>query len=169
MKRTGKRLALPRAARVLGLFFMSSIFAQAIEKEALIVWEKNGTQTAFLLTEKPHVTSTATELTITSPSLTANFPIDKVRRFTIQSYNFPDALFQLIEIGGEETEMTYEGDELILTNVPKKAKVNIYTPSGTAVTIPYTHRDKYVRIPLTELSPGTYIITTGTRSFKIIK
>jgi hypothetical protein len=143
--------------------------AQAVERKALIVWEKDGKQTAFVLSETPRVSFTGIKLEVSTSSLIVYFPLVKLQRFTIQPFSFPDALFAPDEAPRDATTLSMDEDALILMGVPAKAPVQVYTLSGLLVPVPAVRAEDSVRIPLSSLPAGTYIITAGDRSFKVIR
>lgn len=153
-----------------GLALFSALSLGAIEKDALVVQKYDGKQIAFASTDRPKVEFSDAEMIVSSASLTITFMKKEVRRFIFQKVEFPDALFPIEEDSAlNDLLIAQEGDDLVLDGLADDEEVLVVRIDGLPVSVVPVQMERTVRIPLSSLPIGTYVVKCGTLFYKFQK
>ena len=148
------------------LLLLSWLMAMADEpKSRLVVWAKDGTKTYFDLAENPKTTFKDNDLVITSESMTVNYPLEQVLRYT----------YELVSTGIESISLektvriSQRGDALTLENLKPGTAVSLYTVDGKLVMAHAAGDSRSVTISLSDRPSGVYIVKANDVTCKMLK
>ena len=148
------------------LLLLSWLMAMADEpKSRLVVWAKDGTKTYFDLAENPKTTFKDNDLVITSESMTVNYPLEQVLRYT----------YELVSTGIESISLektvriSQRGDALTLENLKPGTAVSLYTVDGKCVMTHTIGDSRSVTISLSDRPSGVYIVKASNVTYKMLK
>jgi len=148
------------------LILLGSTSAAAADKvNALIVQLKNGTQTKFILNEKPQISFAGTNLKVVSEKSETSFPMADVLRFTYDKEDVNGINEQVEDPAG----ISFEDGMLIVSQIKKGADVCIYTTDGKLQKKLTAQRTGTYRLSLSLLSKGVYLIKADNVTYKITK
>ena len=145
------------------LSFLCNLSLQAQDGAALVVTLKDGSTTRFLLNDKPRVTCSPDNITVTSTAVTMSFEFDKVQRFNYQ--NLADAVHALTL----PPTFKQEGGNLYFTGLAPHSEVTLYTIEGSMAGH-YAADDKgNLLLPLSSVASGIYLVKTTSETYKMMK
>lgn len=133
---------------------------------SLIVHTKDGSQVAFLLSERPKVSFSDGYLLITSSEADATYPLSDVLMFTFEEIESEATGLSLLP--ADETSFALEGGAIVVTGLKEGSTAKVYTIGGIMI-----HSEKVDggtwTYSLSSLSSGVYIISINGKTFKIAK
>lgn len=135
----------------------------------LVVWSKSGEQISYLFSEHPKVTQTSEMFVVKTTKTEVEYSKSEVHKFTLidSSVNAPGGIETVIE--DKETQMTYNGDIVSLSNSRAGSQVKVYSMSGILLRSMTVEADGTLILDLSELTAGVYIISTESITYKIMK
>ena len=162
-----KRLLFKAMFLLLGLWLLSipQTAKAADEVETLIVQMKNGSESAFFLKDKPKVTFEGTNLKVSATTGNVSFALADVLRFTYAKRSSTGISEQVVD----PTEVTYENDVLVISQLQADAVVSIYALDGKLIRQLKPQRTGTYRITLSELPLGLYLVKADNVTYKITK
>ena len=137
----------------------------ADEVETLIIQLKNGMESAFFLKDKPKVTFEGTRLKVSAETGDVSFALADVLRFTYAKKS-PTGISEQVE---NPTEVFYENDVLVISQLKANAVVSIYALDGKLIRQLKPHHTGTYRISLSELPLGLYLVKADNVTYKITK
>ena len=152
-----------RIITVLLTFFAVFISAQGQNVASLVVTHADGTTTSYELFTKPRVTFVGDSVKITSPTVSAEYLSKDVLRFT---YRMPNTA---IEKTLADSQLKSDGEYLIFGGNVKAGNVKLFTPDGVEVPTKFTTTSGGLRLRLSSLQKGVYLITINGRTSKFMK
>ena len=132
---------------------------------SLVVWAKDGSKVAFALSKRPKVTFTETDLQITGKGIDANYPLEKMARFT---YEMVD-ITAIKDIKTEKVAFRFAGESLLFPALKANSTVSIYSLNGTLVFKKKVQADGEYSFPISNLNTGVYLISVNGLTYKIVK
>lgn len=142
---------------------LAAVTASMAQDTALNMEMRNGGKHSFLLSDKPLVTLSGSQLVITtSNQVKATFTLHDVRQY---SFGAPTG----ITAPGTTASYERQGDVLVFRGVADKTQVAVYTLGGVRVAAPLSSVADGVSLSLSDLSAGAYIVKTPSVTFKITK
>ena len=150
---------------LLALILLSCKMIAQEFKTQLIVWAKDGTKVAYLLSEKPKITFTETDLVITAKDIEVNYALENMARFTYES-NENTAIRNLET---DETLFKLESESLLFPALKSKTIIAIYTLNGAPVMKRTTEESGEYAFPLSNLNAGVYMVNVNGLTYKIVK
>ena len=162
-----KSLSFTITLLLLGLWLLSipQTAKAADEVETLIIQMKNGSESAFFLKDKPKVTFEGTNLKVSATSGNVSFALADVLRFTYAKKSPTGISEQVVN----PTEVTYENDVLVISQLKANAVASIYAIDGKLIRQLKPHRTGTYRISLSELPTGLYLVKADNVTYKITK
>ena len=150
---------------LLALIFVSyNIMAQENNTQ-LVVWAKDGTKVAYMLSEKPKITFTDTDLVITANDIEVNYALDNMARFTYES----NGNTAIRNIESDEVSIKLDGESLLFPDLKANSSIAVYTLNGTLVVKKTIRQDGEYVFPVSSLSDGVYMISVNGLTYKIVK
>ena len=137
----------------------------ADEVETLIIQMKNGSENAFFLKDKPKVTFEGSNLKVSATTGDVSYPLADVLRFTYAKKS-PTGISEQVE---NPTDVTFEGDVLVISQLKANAVASIYALDGKLIRQLKPHRAGTYRISLSELPSGLYLVKADNVTYKITK
>ena len=132
---------------------------------SLVVWAKDGSKVAFALSKRPKVTFTETDLLITGKDIDANYPLDKMARFT---YEMVD-ITAIKDIKTEKVAFRFAGESLLFPALKANSTVSVYSLNGTLVFKKTVLTAGEYSFPLSNLNVGVYLVSVDGLTYKIVK
>ena len=133
---------------------------------SLIVHTKDGSQVAFLLSERPKVSFSDGYLLISSSEADATYPLSDVLMFTFEEIESEATGLSLLP--ADENSFALEGGAIVVTGLKEGSTAKVYTIGGITI-----HSEKVDggtwTYSLSSLSSGVYIISINGKTFKIAK
>lgn len=123
---------------------------------------KDGTVHTYLLSNLPVVTMADNQLVITSNDATASYPL-----YTVKQYTFGDAL--AVSTPKEDVKIIRSADELIIRGIKESTSWGVFSMDGKRLSVPCTVENSQMKLTLTSLPAGIYLIKAGEVKFKITK
>ena len=150
---------------LLALIFVSyNILAQENNIQ-LVVWAKDGTKVAYMLSEKPKITFTETDLVITANDIEVNYALENMARFTYES----NGNTAIRNVESDELSIKLDGESLLFPDLKANSSIAIYTLNGTLVMKKTIRQDGEYVFPVSSLSDGVYMISVNGLTYKIVK
>jgi hypothetical protein len=120
---------------------------------------------AYALVEKPKVTFTETDLTITANGIEVNYPIENMKRFTYET-NENTAIRNL-----ETDEMSFklDGELLLFPALSANSTVSLYTLNGILVFSKTVQKAGEYSFPLSSMKVGVYMVNVNGLTYKVMK
>src|SRR5574344_434629 len=129
---------------------------------SLVITHSAGTTTSYQLFTKPRVTFVGDSVKMTSATVTAEYPASDVFRF---NYTMPTA----IENISADSRMKSDGEYLIFSGKLKADQVKLYTTDGKEAPADFTETQNGIRLRLSTLQRGVYMININGRTTKFMK
>ena len=150
---------------LLALIFVSyNIMAQENNTQ-LVVWAKDGTKVAYMLSEKPKITFTETDLVITANDIEVNYALENMARFTYES----NGNTAIRNVESDELSIKLDGESLLFPDLKANSSIAIYTLNGTLVMKKTIRQDGEYAFPVLNLSNGVYMVNVNGLSYKFMK
>ena len=137
----------------------------ADEVETLIIQMKNGSENAFFLKDKPKVTFEGSNLKVSATTGDVSYALADVLRFTYAKKS-PTGISEQVE---NPTDVTFEGDVLVISQLKANAVASIYALDGKLIRQLKPHRAGTYRISLSGLPSGLYLVKADNVTYKITK
>ena len=150
---------------LLALIFVSYKMVAQENKTQLIVWAKDGTKVAYILSEKPKITFTETYLVITANDIEVNYALENMARFTYES----NGNTAIRNIESDEVSIKLDGESLLFPDLKANSSIAVYTLNGTLVVKKTIRQDGEYVFPVSSLSDGVYMISVNGLTYKIVK
>lgn len=138
----------------------------ASEYKCLILWHVNGTQTVIGLYKEPRLTFDAKSLIVYSPVLEMTFPKSEILKYTFEDKGVGTAMETIKK---ERLEFLITSTQIIVKGPVNNAKVSLFNISGKAISVPVDYESEGIRIPLSSIAKGMYVLSVGDQSIKFSK
>ena len=132
----------------------------------LVVWKKDGSKVAFALTEKPIVTFSETSLMINSTTVSVNYDLEDMAKFT-----YEDSESQGIKNieNDKESSFKFDGEMLLFPSLKAGSKVAIHNLGGVLVFSRVIEAAGDYSFPISHLDKGVYVVSVDGLTYKIVK
>ena len=147
--------------------FLFSVSVHAQEKKVLSILMKDGSQTYFLLKEKPSLTFTESDVVIVSASNEAT-----VKRSLVDRFEFIAELpagIDGVEEGTVRENVELTGDAVCINGLEAGCKVQLFSLDGRAVLSAVAGECGCVTISLAPLPSGVYLVNYNETTIKFMK
>lgn len=131
----------------------------------LIVWAKDNTKVAYILSEKPKVTFTKTDLVITANGIRVSYALENMARFTYEL----SEITAIRNLETDEKSFKLEGESLLFSALKTNSTIAIYALNGTLVMKKNMRKSGEYALPLSNLTPGVYMVNVNGLTYKIAK
>ena len=129
----------------------------------LMVWNTDGSTQAYALSEKPILTLSDSELTITTSSITAHHSLDGLARFTYEKN--PDSGVSNLLADGKKFRIDQES--ICFPHLEAGSTIVLYRTDGYKVLSKEIANEGAYAFPLSGLSSGIYLLQINGRTSKI--
>lgn len=150
---------------VILIFNCMSGLAQEISSQIIHVETIDGKFYDFIMSENLTITPMEESLVISDMDGESSFPIENLKRFTFLEYDASS----LIPTHDESILFSFRNDILNIRFAIPNASVVISTLDGKLIYSSFINEDGTFSLNLTYYERGIYIITTGTKTLKLIK
>ena len=151
-------------AAVLVLLSATAINATEVAYR-LLIWMDSGAQSAYALSTKPKVTYDETFLTVSTTSVSTQYPAEDVWKFTLDKIEISG----IEEILNEVPTMRIVGDEVMFTGCRPGSEVRMFNVNGQSLAVEQADVDGALQINISHLPHGIYVLSTESITYKIIK
>lgn len=128
----------------------------------LIISDIDGMSRVISLSDNPKATIAAGKLSVTTPTATIEFDLQKVKDFKFaDSAGTADAT--------ASNEISIDGDIITISPAANDISIEIVNVNGLTVKSKSVGKGHVETISISDLEYGVYIITTPQQAFKIIK
>lgn len=149
----------------IGILLSSMMYAQ--EKNALIVKLQDGTENAFLLSEKPTVLIQDEKMLVTG-IVEETYIRSDISKFYFEKIDLDDPRLGIESISKGNVTLYYvDGENVYISGLKDKTKVSVASLDGKIISTPKSDGAGNVTISLGNQPKGIYIISFGGRSVKI--
>lgn len=142
-----------------------TISALAIEQNVVAIYQLDGQKALFAFADQPEVTYTATDLVLSTTKTTMQYPIAQLKKVQFEKADIGEALDELFVDG----RFSFRDGAIEIHGGQPNSMVKIFSISGTLVTQYQLDGNGEGVIPTQSLRGTTYIVTTGSFSFKIMQ
>lgn len=132
-------------------------------KKHLVVWGKDGSQTTFVLNEKPVVTVDSGIIKVESTTTSAEFSFNDILKLTYEG------LIEQPSLEGIDTVKAFEktADALTFYSDREDLNVQIVSLGGLVEKQFRVKQGSTYSLPLSQLSKGVYVISVNKISYKV--
>ena len=138
----------------------------AFGQNTLTVHQKNGEQFSFGFEDKPVVTFTETELVVKSTKTELRYELAKVSRFT---FDDKESAVEGLKEDATKANITLDEYTVNITGAKAGDTVRLIASDGRQLHSCKTDEQGSVTFSIAELPEGTYIISSGSLTVKILK
>lgn len=131
----------------------------------LVVITKDGSQTTYLLLEKPQVRFEGKQLRVVSTKADVTYQLTDILRFTYTKRNVSGIDEQVEQQAGVD----YQDGVLVISQLKAGATVGVYALDGKLVRQLTAQHAGTFRLNLSALPQGVYIVKADNVSYKIMK
>lgn len=131
----------------------------------LVVWQKTGEKVYFDLSENPRTTFEGGNLVITTPTLTVNYPVEQVQRYT---YEFQQSDIDNINLS-KIVRIRHNNDVLYLENLKPDTRIFLYTADGKLLSSQKADSSQTITISLANRPAGVYFVKANDVTYKMLK
>lgn len=142
-----------------------TISALAIEQNVVAIYQLDGQKALFAFADQPEVTYTATDMVLSTTKTTMQYPIAQLKKVQFEKADIGEALDELFVDG----RFSFRDGAIEIHGGQPNSRVKIFSISGTLVTQYQLDGNGEGVIPTQSLRGTTYIVTTGSFSFKIMQ
>lgn len=146
-------------------FLLTTMIAAAEEQDVIAIYQTDGQVALFAFADQPEVTYTATDLVLTTTQTTMQYPIAQLKKVQFEKADIGEGLDELFADG----RFSFRDGVIEIRGGKPNSTVKIFTVLGT-LTAQYPLDDNGDGvIPTQNLRGTTYIVTTGSFSFKFMQ
>lgn len=149
--------------RLLIVFVFISTFSLNLSAQTLVLWHADGSSTDVELFTQPHIQFTTDKVLITSTVLYMEYAREDVLRFTYKGRGTGLDRLQT------ESSFTQENGYLVFHGIKPSDKVEVCTSSGLPVPVRLIRSGTDVRLSLSLISSGTYLLRVNGRTSKFTR
>ena len=147
---------------LLACFSVSSSYAQL---QTLVIWLTHGEKVSYALTERPKTTFDRTSLQITTSTLEATYPLEKVEKYTYSDQ--ATGIDETGDLAGPVVQQ--EGADYLFHHWPTGEMVRVYSVDGQLLDQYRVETDQLVRVKLSGYPTGVYVIQISETAYKVFK
>lgn len=151
------------------LLTTSIVYAEEQKPNALIVKLNNGSENAFVLSEKPTIQIQDNKMLV-SGVVEVTYLRSNISKFYFQeiSSDDPRIISGIETVKKDNVTFSYlDGENVRITGLKKNTVVSVYTLDGKNISTQKSDGSDSITISLKNLPNGVYIISYNNRSIKI--
>lgn len=152
--------------RIITLSLLVILAIPAISQNTLTVHQKDGQQFSYGFEEKPVVTFTDNNLIIKSTSVEVSYELSQLAKFTFDNI---DTDVENIKEDISKASITLDEYTVKISGAKPGITVSLISSDGKLLHSYKTDKEGSVIFSISELSEGTYIITSESLTFKVLK
>lgn len=133
--------------------------------QKLIVWLNSGDKVYYELNTMPKTTFTESDIVISTTDASVVYPINDVKKYTFESSS---SSIQNID-GNKDIHVAQNGNIVTIANLKEGSSVKVYSVDGIMVSNYVAHANEPLKITLSKLPVGVYLIRTSNITYKITK
>lgn len=133
--------------------------------EALVIELASGETATFILEERPRLTFTGEELTITSGDYETSYPLASLQRYT---FKFAESS-GITQSADKSQTITQTAGHIRLDGLSPGTQIKTFSVNGILVASDAADSNGSATISVSNLPKGVYIIKYGDKSTKIKK
>ncbi len=146
-------------------FLLMAMISTAEEQNVIAIYQTDGQVALFAFADQPEVTYTATDLVLTTTQTTVQYPIAQLKKVQFEKADIGEGLDELFADG----RFSFRDGAIEIHGGQPNGVVKIFTVLGTLTAqYPLDGNGEGV-IPTQSLRGTTYIVTTGSFSFKFMQ
>lgn len=147
------------------LLILCTVFISARSENvaALVITHADGSTTSYELFTKPRITFVGDSVKITSPTVSAEYLAKDVLRF---NYKMPVTAIEKTIAG---SQLSSDGEYLVFGGNVKATDVKLFTANGIAVDSNFSTAPSGIRLRLSSLQNGVYLVNINGRTTKFMK
>lgn len=149
------------------LFLLATLFyvcQGASGTKNFYLFLNDGTRITLAVEDSPRLYFKDDVIRIVTPHLDVEYPMAEIGRIAEDFNNDIES-----EIAGPDYKVEIRADEVILTGFQPKTKVSVLTPQGQKVATYFTDEAGFLSIPTDKYTPGIYLFTTHSFTYKLMK
>ena len=135
-------------------------------KTNFIVWLTNGQKHTYSLDEKPKVTMSNGDFTLTTTNTTAYYSFSDVLKFTLEEKE-GTAIEGLAAEAGPSVERQY--DRVVFTGCKPESVIYLYNVGGQLIDTQRTDSNGRAEVSIAGLAAGIYVVKSDSVTIKIAK
>ncbi len=130
----------------------------------LQVLQKDGQVMSFNLKEEPKTTYSEGKLIITTTKTKISYPLEQVHRFT-----YSDGTNGIMSTYSMKVTLSDNGEVLTFDGLRPQTSITLYNIAGQLLSITNSDSSPQVKVSVSDLPTGVYIIKVNGVSYKISK
>lgn len=134
-------------------------------QNAYVLYHKDGSVTGFSFSEKPVISYSGNELVVTTGSLTVQYPLDLLRKITVEGELV--TADGLDEVTLPDTEFSFSDEGAKVRGEKPGTPFYVFDLKGSKVYQGVIDAEGKTSIPLHTLPQGIYVVKTQSTSFKV--
>ena len=146
-----------RCLFILSMF--TALFAFA-DSGRIVIKQKSGAETIIELSNKPVITFSNENMTITSDIETVVVPLDDIGDYQVSN--------ETTSIELPQSDAQYSEGKVTFNGLAEGAPVNVYAMDGKLIKRILTEKSTKATVMLQDLPKGTFIISAGNSRIKIV-
>lgn len=143
---------------------MSDLYAETLQAQILVVWQKGGSKVYFNLDEQPKTTFTTNELVITTSTATYNYPLANISRYTYEG-----GALSVSNTKTQTISITQNIDDVIVTGLPVGKTASVYGVDGKLIIQKRSDGTNRLILSLSDIPAGVYAIKAEEVTYKFTK
>lgn len=150
---------------IMAAVFLVGQTAVAEERNALVIWAKDGTKVAYALNDSPKLTFTETDLVIKSKGIEVRYTLDDMMMFTYED----GESMSVTNLCTENHLFRLDGETLLFPALHANSTIAFYTYDGALIFKKTVRQFGKYAFPITDLDAGIYIVEVNGITHKIVK
>lgn len=136
-----------------------SILGARADGKALIIENKDGSKTAFVLSEKPEITFADNVLRVNMKGKNVDFEISDVKQFY-----FNNAATDIAVLKADDAKIVYQSDDrIIIEGINSNAPIQLYAVNGTKIVGRVSTSEDRAEVSIVSLPKGIYLINISNQ------
>ena len=149
------------------LFLLLLFFGLSIHAETnLIIWKKDDSKVAFVLTEKPMLTFSESSLMINTAAISVCYDLENLAKITYELSS--EEGIRNIE-NDKKSSFKLDGGMLLVPSLRPGSVVSIHSLNGILVFRKSIETVGSYSFPLSHLNMGVYLVSVDSLTYKIMK
>lgn len=133
------------------------------ERNALVIWHADNTQTRLELSTRPQVTFSTDSVNVVSTSVSLKYAMSDVLRFSYAKV--PSG----IQSTNSDLTLRMNGENIYFVGVNSTDKIKLYSLDGKQMPLNLQPTSIGLCMPLSGLPSGVYLVNVNGRTSKFIK
>ena len=150
------------------VFLLAALFVSTMtcaQTQRLVVWHKDGQKTYYDLAENPKTTFSGTDIVITTSSITINYPLDQILRYT---YELQTSGIEIVN-HTKPVRVSQNSNEIVFENLKENTRIQVFSLDGKQLSAQMADGQRTLTVSLASYPAGVYIVKANGATYKMTK